>query len=247
MPHIQEISLNFPTVDDPTRGAFADLTNLVSRYRLQDQSQSLFPRVAIHESSKTDVALTVDGVEKIALSAGKVPSIGVPLELSQVMKRLSDHVVHVDHIGINLSADNIPCRDLLNFVAKHPHIYQYPTGEPWYFVIPATADELEHGITDFSKLRFPKFEIVLEGEDATPPLIQIDCATNLTRAEVETRLPSPYGISLPGLDDFFRSVFVAHPWGGFLLRMDFRYRSAEAVNEWSSCEWLVQKGTRYDY
>jgi hypothetical protein len=246
MRQVQEISLNFSTATSQASQAFSDLTRLVSGERLLDRSRLLFPQLAIRELPETGLTLTVDGEQQIAFPSGKVHSARKLIELSELVSRFEDHIVRVDHMGINLPAENIRGRELLNLLSQDAHVYEYPTGDPWYFVIPATMDELNHDITDFSKIRFPKFEIVLEGSDAKPPLIQIDCATDLTREKVEERLPAPYGVSLPGLEQFFRSVFVAHPWGSFLLRMDFRYRDEAAVNEWSSCEWLVQAGKRYD-
>lgn len=246
MRHLEEISLNFSTANSQTGQAFSDLTRLVSEDRLRDSSQALFPRLAIREFTQTDVTLAVDGDQQIAFSTGKVHSARALIELSQLVSRFESHVVRVDHMGINLPAEDIPGRQLLNLVSQGAHVYKYPSGDPWYFLIPATTHEFNHDITDFSKIRFPKFEIVLEGADTSAPLIQIDCATDLTREEVEERLPTPYGVGFPGLEQFFRSVFVAHPWGGFLLRMDFRYRNDPAVNEWSSCKWLVQEGKRYN-
>ncbi len=32
----------------------------------------------------------------------------------------------------------------------------------------------------------------------------------------------------------------------FLLRMDFRYRSDDAIDGWTTCEWLVKEGERYN-
>lgn len=154
MRHVQEISLNFSTAGNQASQAFADLTRLVSAERLQDRSQLLFPRLAIRELPKTGVTLTVDGDQKIAFPTGKAHPAQELLELSELVRHFKDHVVRVDHMGINLPSDDIPGRELLNLVSQHAHVYEYPTGDPWYFVIPATADEFDRTMTDFSKIRF---------------------------------------------------------------------------------------------
>ncbi len=165
------------------------------------------------------------------------------LAIEDVCQRFTGTILEMDHAGVNL-VESLATQELLMSLAHSTNLYAYPGGSPWYFVVPASKREFERGIDDFSLVRCPKFELVV-GADGPTPLIQIDLITTLTRAEVEERLPAPFGIGFPGLDQYFRSVFVEHPWQGFAMRLDFRY-ATDWLNEWSSAEWLVKQGRRVD-
>jgi len=122
------------------------------------------------------------------------------------------------------------------------NVYHYPTGEDWPFIIPATAKEFQRDIQHFVAGREPKFELVYDGWTAQP-LLQFALGTNLTRPQLETLLPAPYGWVIPELADVFRSLFLAHPWPGLQIRFDLYYHSAELSN-WETGEWLVKAGGR---
>jgi hypothetical protein len=165
------------------------------------------------------------------------------LPLETVYKRLKDHVLRLDHTGVNLPVrllDRDGWDTLVAVLAAAANMYRYPTGEEWPFIIPATAGEFAADIVERAPVRKPKFELVY---DATlrHPLIQIDIETDLTRAEIEALFPEPYGVGLTGLDQYFRSVYVYHPWPGLSFRVDMGYLS-DAPGDMAG--WLVHEGGR---
>jgi hypothetical protein len=165
------------------------------------------------------------------------------LPLEAVLERAKGHVLRLDHTGVNVPTrmcDQAGWDLLIAALAAASNMYRYPTGEEWPFVIPATADEFESDISDPHPLRRPKFELVYD-ETLSNPLIQIDMETDLTRTEIEARFPAPYGVGLPGLDDYFRSVYVYHPWPGLSIRMDMGYRR-ETPGDIAG--WLIHEGGR---
>jgi hypothetical protein len=247
MQQLQSISFQFPTATDDQTSAFADLSRLASSEALsRGDPIPLLPRLEIAKSRGLSPSLVTDDFPAINFVSSPDLAAYSLMSLHEVCKRFQGHVLRVDHMGVNFPADDTEGQGLLALVSQGASLYRYPSGEPWYFAIPSTTAEFHQGISDFSEVRFPKFELVLEGEDSTLRIIQIDFATDLTRIEVEERLPAPYGVALPHLDEYFRSVYVKHPWGGFLLRMDFRYSAAEPINEWTTCQWLIKEGKRYN-
>jgi hypothetical protein len=168
------------------------------------------------------------------------------LPIDALYQRLRGHVVRLDHTGVNLPTGDSHRRswEMLNrSLAASGNFYRYPSGEPWHFLIPATDEEFLTDIRSFTVDRGPKFELV---HDSTlrHPLIQIDIHTDLPRIEIERRFPAPYGVALPGLEPFFRSVYLSHPWPGLSLRVDLRYRDDSPPSTWDTGEWLVTAGGR---
>jgi hypothetical protein len=165
------------------------------------------------------------------------------LPLGTVCERLKGHILWLDHTGVNLPARAVGranWHELIGTLAAASNMYRYPTGEEWPFIIPATAGEFAMDITDPQPVRRSKFELVY---DATlcNPLIQIDIATDLTRATIEALFPEPYGVGLAGLDQYFRSVYVDHPWPGLAFRFDLGYRSDQPGD---MAGWLIHEGGR---
>ena len=248
MSQLESISFGFPTATNDQASAFADLSRLVSPETLSRRDEiSHFPRLEIIQSSGLSPSLVTDYFPLINFLSSPGLADYRLMPLQDVVERFQGHIQRVDHMGVNFPAGDTEGQGLIAVVSQGANLYRYPGGEPWYFAIPSTTAEFHQGISDFSQVRFPKFELVLEGEDSRPRLIQIDFATDLSRMDVEDRLPAPFGVALPDLAEYFRSVYVEHPWGGFLIRMDFRYRAEEAINEWTTCEWLVKEGARYNH
>jgi len=165
------------------------------------------------------------------------------LPITAVYERLKGHVLRLDHTGVNLPTQRLDQEEwetLLATLAGVSNLYRYPTGEDWPFIVPATADEFADNITDPAPVRKPKFELVYDPYLCNP-LIQIDIETDLPRDEIEARFPAPYGVGLPGLDDYFRSVYVHQPWPGLSLRIDMGYRCDEPED---MAGWLVHEGGR---
>ena len=165
------------------------------------------------------------------------------LPLGAVYERLGGHVLRLDHTGVNLPArllGRAAWSRLIGVLASWTNLYRYPTGEEWPFVVPSTAAEFAADITEAHPWRKPKFELVYD-TTLDHPLIQIDLETDLPRADLEARFPEPYGVGLPGLDQYFRSVYVYHPWPGLSLRIDLGYRTDRPDD---MAGWLVHEGGR---
>jgi hypothetical protein len=166
------------------------------------------------------------------------------LPLATLVERLAGQITHVDHTGVNLPmalVDVDGWERLLGVLAESAALYRYPDGEPWPFVIPAGDDEYRDDIRAFPVGRLPKFELVHDAR-ATSPVLQFALGTALTRAELEGRIPEPYGIAFPDLGHLFRTVYAEHPWPGLDIRLDLYY--VGPVTDWDTGEWLVNAGGR---
>jgi hypothetical protein len=179
--------------------------------------------------------------EAQALPEGEQPA---RLPLATIGDRLAGHITHVDHTGVNLPTalvDGERWDSLLQALARCSALYRYPDGDPWPFIIPTTDDEYRDDIRNFPVGRLPKFEFVHDSR-ATLPVLQFSLGTDLSRQELETRLPDPYGVAFPDLGHLFRTVYVDHPWPGLVIRLDLSY--AGPITDWDTGEWLVTAGGR---
>lgn len=167
------------------------------------------------------------------------------LSINELVKRLSGHIVRIDHTGVNIPSALIPYemwKQFIHSVARQANLYKYPTTDTWPFILPATVEEYETDIAQFTVGREPKLELVYD--DYSPvPTIQIDIETDLTRPEVERSFPEPYGVSFPDLADFFRTVYIHHEWPGLAIRFDIRFKS-DQPGDWETGKWLVEDGGR---
>lgn len=171
---------------------------------------------------------------------------GSCLGIQEIQKRLEGHIRRIDHFGVNLVSERLSRQQWDEFIYQtslNCNLYKYPTGEDWPFILPATIEEFETEISFFPIGRDPKFEFVFDTFSSVPTF-QFDIETDLNRTEVESLFPGPYGISFPGLADYFRTVYVHHEWGGLNIRFDIRFKSADPANSWNTGEWLVKKGGR---
>ncbi|SRR6266496_4592979 len=168
------------------------------------------------------------------------------LSIQEVATRLKSHIVRIDHTGFNmpsaLVARNI-WEQFVGNIAEQSNLYKYPTGEDWPFILPATPAEHVADIAEFPVGREPKFELVHDTYSPVPT-IQIDIETDLTRAQVEQLFPEPYGISFPELANYFRTVYVQHPWPSLAIRFDIRFKNDEPDSDWETGKWLITEGGR---
>ncbi len=168
------------------------------------------------------------------------------LPMLDFVQRFDGHVLRVDHLGLNLPKalmDEIHFGQLLHNMATISTIYQHPSGQPWYFLMPSTPEELEGNITQFPPERNPLFELAHDAYDLLP-VVQFQIDTDLSREEARELLPEPYGISYDGLEEAFRAVYVEHPWKDLLVRFDMGFK--ENLSEpaaWAN-EWVVREGKR---
>lgn len=169
-----------------------------------------------------------------------------PLPLTEILPAVEGHVLRVDHLGVNLPTRLVArhaWEALIGALAQASTLYRYPTGEEWPFVLPSTRDEYTDDIRHFPPGREPKFELCYM-RDFDHPVVQVDVQTGLTRDELEARFPAPQGLALPGLGDYQRTVYVAHPWVGLVIRVDMRYKGIGSIPAWETGEWLVTAGGR---
>lgn len=162
----------------------------------------------------------------------------------QLLNRVSGKLSIMNHAGMNIGPKLIDKSDYLKFrtmLSELSNLYKYPTGEEWPFIIPSTNEEFLNEVVDETKMRNPKFEIVYSHyHDA--PLLQFDIETKLTKEEVIRILPKPYGISLEGLENFFRTVFVYTGYSNdIVMRFDLRFKTISKDFGY----WLIKDGGRY--
>lgn len=164
------------------------------------------------------------------------------LSIEQVFERFDSKLKSLNHAGVNFGSKILKGSDYTNFkklISERSNLYKYPTGEEWPFIIPSTESEFREDITNKSVKRNPKFELVYY-DGNIKPVIQLDIETNLTKTGVIELLPEPYGVSLDGLEDFIRTVFVMTDWLGIILRFDLRFNSSEEDFGY----WMIEEGGR---
>jgi len=168
------------------------------------------------------------------------------LTIKDIYDNLHSHLIRIDHTGVNIPTALISKEQWELFVkrvAAQSNLYNYfLPDKPWLFILPATQKEFDTDIREFPAGREPKCELVYD-KYTKIPAIQIDIETDLTRQEVEILFPDPYGISFDGLADYFRAVYIKHPWPGLDIRFDIRFKS-EQPGQWETGEWLVKDGGR---
>lgn len=162
----------------------------------------------------------------------------------QLLNRVSEKLSAMNHTGINIGPRLIDKTDYLKYrtmLGELSNLYKYPTGEEWPFIIPSTNEEFLNGVTDETKNRNPKFEIVYS-HYYDSPLLQFDIETKLTKEEVLKILPEPYGISFEGLENYFRTVFVYTGYSDdVVMRFDLRFKTTNKDFGY----WLIKEGGRY--
>lgn len=197
------------------------------------------PKLCFSGTALPDVPLRCDGTRaRDWLRA-------TPVNMCEVLGALEGHILWIDHTGLNAPAAHFggAWEMFVRSLGDSSLLYSYPTGEPWFFVLPGTRQEHDAGITIFPPDRTPRFELV-EMSPGASLAIQIDIQADLTRANLEEMFPFPKGVSLPGLEDYFRSVFIKHPWPGLEIRLDLRFGSGHAAGDWETGKWLVENGQR---
>jgi hypothetical protein len=189
---------------------------------------------------RSNAARPDDGVPRVVIGSERP----LCLPLATIAERLTRHVSHIDHTGVNLPTALVgdeQWENLLRVLAGGAALYRYPGGQPWPFIIPATGEELRDEIRAFPVGRTPKFELVHDAL-ATMPVLQFALGTDLSRGELELRLPEPHGVAFPDLGHIFRAVYVEHPWQGLIIRLDLYYAGPSTA--WDTGEWLVASGGR---
>jgi hypothetical protein len=234
---INSIKYVFPATQK-SKKFFALLTKLFGR--LCFSSPSVFPRTIFAINGNADkVQLWLDDEKFCDLYSNKSVENPVKLPMDVVAEKLAGHIKQIDHTGIGLPLlDEKTWGNYVNRLAARGNLYTYPTGEPWYFLIPATRQENKNDICDFNLVRGPKFELVNDEDTAT---IQIDMETDLTKSEVEKLFPKDQGVYFDTLADVFKAIYI-----DFDEHLDIRFdlRFKQPRGDWESGKWLVQNGRR---
>lgn len=213
------------------------------------QTDTTFPE--IHFGNDPELHLSLGSLQVNPVASDKVAAVQNitnpdGLSIKEVYQKLAGHIVRLDHTGLNLPKAIISKAEWSNFtagIAARTNLYAYPTGEPWLFIVPATESEFLSDITQFGTGREPRFELVHDTYNGVPT-IQIDIETDLTRTEVATLFPEPYGVSFPDLADYFRTVYLRHIWAGLAIRLDIRFKNTHPQGAWETGKWLVEDGGR---
>lgn len=164
------------------------------------------------------------------------------LPAKELCRRLDGRVPRVDHVGVNLPTESLDRERwgrLIETMSSISTLYRYPDNHDWLFALPASEDEFQNGIENLVAGRTPKFELVYD-DKVKLPLFQFSLTTDLSRAESEELFPGPSGVALDGVGQYFRSVFLEHPWPGLTIRFDLYYRDVSA--EWVTSKLLVDAG-----
>lgn len=165
------------------------------------------------------------------------------LNFKQLYSRVADKIVSLDHAGLHINSRLLlkaRYKKMKKIVAGSSYLCEYPTGEEWPFIIPASSTEQQRGIKIGVK-RDPKFEFIYNFKYFYPE-IQLDIQTSLSQKETLTLFPSPYGYYDPNskTGDYCSSVFIYTGWANVSLRIDLRFY----IPDFNSTDWLLSNGSR---
>jgi hypothetical protein len=221
---LKRISLRFPGLHPEFHDRLVSLlarigTAGTGALDVSGSDSRYYPRVSIDFQS-ADTNVTADfhlsGDDSLSVrienTTGKDkrnPHPYTPLALDAVAQRLSDagwKITGADHIGFNLPwfAPGIHPRilELRERLSAACLYHEYPTGEPWDFILPGDADEIAgRKPVAYSATRRPKFELVSFG-GASTPLIQIDLGLDARFEDLSARFPEAM------LNPAFRNIWI---------------------------------------
>ncbi len=167
------------------------------------------------------------------------------VQIKEIAQKLVGHIKRIDHTGINLPTRTFSKEDwkrLLKYLASKANIYNYPTGEPWPFLIPTTENENKTEITNFEIIREPRLELVHD-EYTNRPTLQIDFETDLSKTEVEQLFPKEKGIYFNNLEEVFKSIYLEY--SGYIdIRFDIRFETTH--DDFENGKWFVEEGKRIE-
>jgi len=193
---LERIILHFPGSNPGFRRALLSLMHPIGTperdgLNVTVSNGSFFPRVSIDFRS-SDPGIRAE----FRLSGGDSPILEVenttattkqnpfpyqPLSLQEAVRRLEKaewRITGADHIGCNLPwfrpGVHPRIRALREQLAAACLYHEYPTGEPWDFILPGDEDEIAgRKDIDYALVRRPKFELVSFANCSTP-LIQFE-------------------------------------------------------------------------
>lgn len=268
---LKNISLIFPKEDDKWVNMFLEILNDISiqkgRYSYMNPIPfNALPAISIGTEPIPSPALFLDSTIEKNITIGNFNIVtnkeslireqsknvshtggffkGDILAIEEFQNKIDGRIVGIDHVGLNIPVNLLSLDDWIlfkQFLAKISNLYNYPN-EEWPFIIPSTDIEFIDDIKEFSSIRAPKFEWVYDSY-AKEPYLQFAVYTSLTREECEEIFPNPFGFSIYGLEDIFRSIFIKCPWEDLGIRFDLYYINQQG-SDWHTGQWLITEGKR---
>jgi hypothetical protein len=228
--YLERITVRFPNTHLEFTSQLALLMDVLGQGKnhlldLTCSDQSFFPKIRVDFQSEHSGILT-----DFTLSNGETTSVKIenstdlnkqsphsykPISVGTVSQRFLAsglQLVGIDHVGFNLpwfsSGLHPDILDLREHLSAQCLYHQFPTGEPWDFIIPGDTHEIDHHKdVDYTRIRRPKFEVV-SFDKASTPLIQFDVGVNL---KYETFAPLfPESINDPKLRNIW--VYLENPF-----------------------------------
>jgi hypothetical protein len=220
---LERITLRFPGTHPEFHGRLlsllAGLGTAGNRLDLPVLHEDYFPRLSIDFDSAI-VAAAAD----FHLSGGEIVTAQIenttgkekrnplphrPITVNEVARRLAAsgwRIVNADHIGFNLPwfgpHGHPRILELRAKLAAACLYHEYPTGEPWDFILPGDEDEIAgRKPVEYSITRRPKFELV-SFDRASTPLIQIDLGVDARFEDTSSLFPEAMA------DPEFRNIWI---------------------------------------
>jgi hypothetical protein len=244
--YLERITVKFPDMHVEFTHQLASLVDILGRaenhvLELTSSDQSFCPKIRPDFQSGPPDVLT-----DFAFSDGETISIKVenstglskpsphsyqPLDVETVNHRLMTsgvRLIGIDHVGFNLP---------WFFLGLHPVIlqlretlssrclyHQFPTGEPWDFIIPGDHGEIANRMAvDYTKVRRPKFELVSFNKASTP-LIQLDVGVNASYERFAPLFPESLN------EPEYRNIWI-------YLRNPYTVDVCLVINEFGAGDW----------
>lgn len=199
--YLEEIIVRLPVALESKLGQLAALlgecvTKTHGGIAVRPSSASFLPLVSLHNDSDADLArvdFRLSSYRTISVAVRNItdevrphPSAyrHVPVEvLAQRFAVNGMQIRKVDHVGFNLpwfgASIHPAVADIRWELKAHCLLHDFPSGEPWKFILPGNRDEIDgFKSIDYRKTRRPKFEIVSFPKCSTP-LVQIEVAVNM--------------------------------------------------------------------
>jgi hypothetical protein len=222
-PPLERITLQLPVTHPEFHRPFLSLlaplgSVAADSLTLTVSDEKYFPRLSIafraaNESASAEFHLPGAeqsvNIENITGAEKKNPLPYRHLSIDEAARRITTagwKILSSDHLGINLPwfGPGVHPRimELRKSLATACLYHQYPSGEPWDFILPGDKQEIASlKSIDYSATRRPKFELV-SFDIASTPLIQINLSLD-ERFENFTRL-FPEALA----DPTFRNIWI---------------------------------------
>ena len=212
MNYLNQITIKLPKLDTNFENRFLDFFSSLGEIdgegiSFYKSDQSYLPQIAVVFSSETKEPFTefIVGEEKVTIELTnktgqekKSPHKYEHIDLEDFTNRMNNiKLVNLDHAGFDISwfdgihPEILKLREILKGSSLY---YLFPSGEPWDFIIPGTAEEvISTGDPDLTLERRPKFEIVSLDKVSTP-IIQFEFHVKIPYEQLLKMFPEGIGV-----------------------------------------------------